>query len=57
MLGSDPSDVEAKLGRVLQLCTMWNAMLLIDEADVFLGTRSDDGLVRNELVSSSYCLS
>ncbi|KAK0627316.1 P-loop containing nucleoside triphosphate hydrolase protein [Immersiella caudata] len=51
MLGSDPSDVEAELGRVLKLCTMWNAMLLIDEADVFLGARTNKGLVRNELVS------
>ncbi|KAK4454470.1 P-loop containing nucleoside triphosphate hydrolase [Podospora aff. communis PSN243] len=51
MLGSFPSDVEAELGRVLKLCTMWNAMLLIDEADVFLGTRTDEGLARNELVS------
>lgn len=30
---------------------MWNAMLLLDEADVFLGARTDDGLTRNELVS------
>ena len=30
---------------------MWNAMLLLDEADVFLGARSDEGLTRNELVS------
>ncbi|KAK4638768.1 hypothetical protein QC761_0101380 [Podospora bellae-mahoneyi] len=26
-------------------------MLLLDEADVFLGARSDEGLIRNELVS------
>jgi hypothetical protein len=54
MLGSFPSDVAAELGRVLKLCTMWNALLLIDEAEVFLGSQTDDGLVRNELVSSSY---
>jgi hypothetical protein len=30
---------------------MWNAMLLLDEADVFLGERTSESLARNELVS------
>lgn len=51
MLGTDPADVEASLERALELCRMWNAMLLLDEADVFLGVRTNDGIARNELVS------
>ncbi|KAK6852737.1 hypothetical protein PG990_010388 [Apiospora arundinis] len=50
-LGTKPSDVEKALERALELCRMWNAMLLLDEADVFLGTRTNESLARNELVS------
>ena len=54
MLGTKPEDVERSLDRALELCRLWNAMLLLDEADVFLGVRTNDGLARNELVSSRY---
>ncbi|KAK5659597.1 hypothetical protein OQA88_801 [Cercophora sp. LCS_1] len=50
-LGTSPKEVEDALDHALDLCRMWNAMLLLDEADVFLGTRTNDGLTRNELVS------
>ena len=50
-LGIQPSDVEKALERALELCRMWNAMLLLDEADVFLGARTNESLARNELVS------
>ncbi|KXJ95673.1 hypothetical protein Micbo1qcDRAFT_187561 [Microdochium bolleyi] len=50
-LGTKPSEVEAALTRALELCRMWNAMLLLDEADVFLGERTSESLARNELVS------
>ncbi|CAH0045109.1 unnamed protein product, partial [Clonostachys solani] len=50
-LGTLPSEVEKALGRALELCRMWNAMLLLDEADVFLGERTNESLARNELVS------
>lgn len=50
-LGTAPSDVEKALERALELCRMWNAMLLLDEADVFLGARTSESLARNELVS------
>ncbi|RYP51901.1 hypothetical protein DL768_002869 [Monosporascus sp. mg162] len=50
-LGTQPSDVEKALERALELCRMWNAMLLLDEADVFLGSRTNESLARNELVS------
>ena len=50
-LGTQPAEVVAALDRALELCRMWNAMLLLDEADVFLGERTNDSLTRNELVS------
>ncbi|KAK7433019.1 hypothetical protein QQZ08_000492 [Neonectria magnoliae] len=50
-LGIQPAEVEAALERALELCRMWNAMLLLDEADVFLGERTSESLARNELVS------
>jgi SpoVK/Ycf46/Vps4 family AAA+-type ATPase len=52
-LGTSAQEVEAALGYALELCHMWNAMLLLDEADVFLNARTSahDGLARNELVS------
>ncbi|RSL99891.1 hypothetical protein CEP52_009419 [Fusarium oligoseptatum] len=50
-LGTVPKDVEAALSRALTLCGLWNAMLLLDEADVFLSARTDSDLTRNELVA------
>ncbi|KAH8597790.1 hypothetical protein B0O99DRAFT_592342 [Bisporella sp. PMI_857] len=50
-LGIQPAEVEKALERSLELCRMWNAMLLLDEADVFLGARTNESLARNELVS------
>lgn len=55
-LGIQPSEVEKTLERALELCRMWNAMLLLDEADVFLGARTSESLARNELVSSKLLL-
>ena len=52
MLGTDPQEVEESLEAALELCRLWNAIMLLDEADVFLSVRTDDGLARNELVSS-----
>ncbi|KAL5609689.1 hypothetical protein FOVSG1_004370 [Fusarium oxysporum f. sp. vasinfectum] len=50
-LGTVPKEVELALERGLTLCGLWNAMLLLDEADVFLGARTDSDLARNELVA------
>ncbi|PNP78796.1 hypothetical protein FNYG_07938 [Fusarium nygamai] len=50
-LGTVPKEVELALERALTLCGLWNAMLLLDEADVFLGARTDSDLARNELVA------
>lgn len=50
-LGLDPSKVESKLQDILEMCTRWNSVLLLDEADVFLEQRSLHELERNKLVS------
>lgn len=52
-LGTNPSAIEASLDRALELCRLWNAMLLLDEADIFLTARHDNptNLVHNELVA------
>ncbi|KAF5569394.1 Fidgetin 1 [Fusarium phyllophilum] len=50
-LGTAPKEVDLALERALTLCGLWNAMLLLDEADVFLGARTDSDLARNELVA------
>jgi len=50
-LGTSASDVDSKLSRILDLASIWNAILLLDEADVFLEERSLHDLNRNTLVS------
>lgn len=50
-LGSTIATVEARLSDTLIRCAAWNAVLLIDEADVFLEARTTDSLERNELIS------
>src|ERR1700743_47845 len=50
-LGADPAEMEKSLSRILRLCTVWDAVLLLDEADVFLEERSLHDLGRNALVS------
>jgi SpoVK/Ycf46/Vps4 family AAA+-type ATPase len=50
-LGTDTNLVESKLSYALALATSWNAVVLIDEADVFLEERRLQDLKRNGLVS------
>ena len=50
-LGLSSSEVETSLSNVLEMATKWNAILLLDEADVFLEQRSSHDLERNKLVS------
>jgi hypothetical protein len=56
-LGISPTMVEENLQAALDLATAWNAIVLIDEADVFLEQRSSNDLERNSLVSSKSLLS
>lgn len=50
-LGSQPWEVESGLSRILELVARWNAILLLDECDVFLEARSAHDLERNKVVS------
>ncbi|KAI0469914.1 hypothetical protein GGR56DRAFT_661241 [Xylariaceae sp. FL0804] len=50
-LGITPSGVEEALQSALDLAKRWNAVLLLDEADVFLEQRTIHDLARNQLVS------
>ena len=49
-LGTDPEQLENKLGQILELADRWNAVLLLDEADIFLEQRTDHDLERNAMV-------
>ncbi|OJD20102.1 hypothetical protein ACJ73_08565 [Blastomyces percursus] len=49
--GIKADDLEEYLSRVLDLVRRWDAILLLDEADVFLSERSVNGLHHNALVS------
>lgn len=50
-LGADSATVEKRLREVLDLATLWNAIVLLDEADIFLEQRDTKNLERNCLVS------
>jgi len=50
-LGIDHEAVEAKLTQVLELAQKWRAVVLLDEADVFLTQRDTINIKRNALVS------
>jgi len=50
-LGSNGSQVEYNLNKVLEMARMWNAVVLLDEADIFLEKRSTH-LERNQIVST-----
>ncbi|KAI1744781.1 P-loop containing nucleoside triphosphate hydrolase protein [Xylaria scruposa] len=50
-IGTDPADVEVNLTEHFKAARSWGAVLLIDEADVFMERRSTADLVRNSLVA------
>ncbi|KAI1087279.1 P-loop containing nucleoside triphosphate hydrolase protein [Rostrohypoxylon terebratum] len=50
-LGIDPVMVEQNLRRALTFSQEWNAVLLLDEADIFLEKRGGSNIHRNQLVS------
>jgi len=52
-LGTDPEAIEQKLHRIFDYAVAWNAVLLLDEADVFLAERNLENLTRNALVSGT----
>ncbi|KAM0559906.1 hypothetical protein ACHAPJ_003856 [Fusarium lateritium] len=50
-LGLTPHEVESSLKNVFRLAHLWDCVLLLDEADVFLTQRSKQDMKRNALVS------
>ncbi len=50
-LGTQADELEKRLSRVLVTAARWNAVILLDEADVFLEARSVSDVKRNAMVS------
>ncbi|KAM0323910.1 hypothetical protein ACHAQA_008491 [Verticillium albo-atrum] len=50
-LGLTPEAVDSKLNEVFRLAHLWDCVLLMDEADIFLARRDSFNLKRNALVS------
>ncbi|KAK0623839.1 P-loop containing nucleoside triphosphate hydrolase protein [Immersiella caudata] len=50
-LGSDPDIIDERLEGVFRLAQTWKAVLLLDEAEVFMAKRSATDLARNAVVS------
>lgn len=55
-IGTRPEEVESILEQKFKTAKSWDAVLLIDEADVFLAKRSIEDLHRSSLVASMICL-
>lgn len=49
-LSNDPKELERQLSHIFELANQWKAVLLLDEADVYLRQRSTDH-THNSLVS------
>lgn len=49
-LGTEPDQLESRLREVLDIATVWNAVVLMDEADIFLEARDERDIVRNAMV-------
>ncbi|RSL73494.1 hypothetical protein CEP51_011754 [Fusarium floridanum] len=50
-LGQQPHRIESKLRLVFKLAKTWDAIVLLDECDVFLQERSSSELTHNEIVA------
>lgn len=50
-LGLEPAAVETSLKQMFRVAQLWDCILLLDEADVFLSERVSSDLSRNALVS------
>lgn len=53
-IGTDPEEIEFNLTWRFKTATSWGAVLLIDEADVFMERRSTADLERNSLVAGEF---
>ncbi|KAL7955206.1 hypothetical protein V8C34DRAFT_292204 [Trichoderma compactum] len=50
-LGINAASLGANIKHVFEMATEWNAVILLDEADVFMAERNPNDIHRNELVS------
>lgn len=50
-MGDNSNDVQKHLDKTLELTEAWDAVLLLDEADVFLTKRDNENLARNAITS------
>lgn len=50
-LGTTPEYLEAKLTRIIELAHTWNAIILIDECDIFMEARNTSDINRNAMVA------
>ena len=50
-LGTTTEVLEKKLADVLEIAHAWNAIILLDEADIFMEKRSTNDIQRNSMVS------
>lgn len=50
-LGISADTLGTKLKNILEMATEWDAVILLDEADVFMAEREPRDIMRNELVS------
>ncbi|MFY0656340.1 MAG: AAA family ATPase [Neptunomonas phycophila] len=50
-LGTTPDELEERLSKILNIATRWGAVLLIDEADIFLEARTTNDIQRNAMVA------
>lgn len=53
-IGTNPAEVEVNLTKHFKAAKSWNAVLLIDEADVFMERRSTADLDRNSIVAGEF---
>lgn len=49
-LGVNTEDLETNLRKILDVAQIWNAVILIDEADIFLEKRTSGDILRNAMV-------
>lgn len=49
-LGTDPTNVEIRLGNFLRTAEKWDSIVLLDEADIFLEQRGRQDIFRNAMV-------
>jgi SpoVK/Ycf46/Vps4 family AAA+-type ATPase len=50
-LGINAAVLGTKIKKVFEMATEWDAVILLDEADVFMAERNPNDIARNELVS------